>query len=221
MTTLISILKCYPVPAHLIWSYWQSNADRIIYRENSHRSWSQQFIYHHWRTQRLHCWIFELTDLWKDLNCSQTSNPDAALIVAGDFNQANLKKDGHRAKSRPVFGKSDYAAILLRSTYVNKLRHMPPVMREVRKWTSQSEATLQSALHGTVWTSPLMSEMISMDSLSLRWTSFVKQQKQLFPKIQLNHSTTRNKWITRTMWGAINTPCSLRFRAADRKHGQL
>ncbi len=33
-----------------------------------------------------------LSDLCKDLYCSQTSNPDAALIVAGDFNQANLKK---------------------------------------------------------------------------------------------------------------------------------
>ncbi len=30
--------------------------------------------------------------LCKDLNFSQTSNPDAALIVAGDFNQVNLKK---------------------------------------------------------------------------------------------------------------------------------
>ncbi len=33
-----------------------------------------------------------LSDLCKDLNCSQTSNPDTALTVAGDFNQANLKK---------------------------------------------------------------------------------------------------------------------------------
>ena len=33
-----------------------------------------------------------LSDLRKDLNCSQASNPDAALIVVGDFNQANLKK---------------------------------------------------------------------------------------------------------------------------------
>ncbi len=31
-----------------------------------------------------------LSDLCKDLNCSQTSNPDAALILAVDFNQVNL-----------------------------------------------------------------------------------------------------------------------------------
>ena len=34
----------------------------------------------------------ELLALCKDLNCSQISNPDAALIVAGDFNLVNLKK---------------------------------------------------------------------------------------------------------------------------------
>ncbi|XP_070767760.1 2,4-dienoyl-CoA reductase [(3E)-enoyl-CoA-producing], mitochondrial isoform X2 [Enoplosus armatus] len=32
------------------------------------------------------------SDLYKDLNCSQIGNPDAAVIVAGNFNQANLKK---------------------------------------------------------------------------------------------------------------------------------
>ncbi len=33
-----------------------------------------------------------LLDLCKDPYCSQTSNPDAVLTVAGDFNQANFKK---------------------------------------------------------------------------------------------------------------------------------
>ena len=28
---------------------------------------------------------------------------------------------------------------------------MPPVMQEVRKWSGQSEAALQSALHDVVW----------------------------------------------------------------------
>ncbi len=31
-----------------------------------------------------------LSDLCKDLKCSQTGNPDAALIVAGDVSQTNL-----------------------------------------------------------------------------------------------------------------------------------
>ncbi len=61
----VGILKCYPVPAHLIWSYWQSNADRTIYQENC--SLSQQF--------------YISLDLCKDLNCLQTSNPDAELTV--------------------------------------------------------------------------------------------------------------------------------------------
>ncbi len=113
-----------------------------------------------------------------DLNYSQTRNPDAALIVAGDFNQANIKKvmpefhqhidcaprgmntldhcytpfkDGYRVESRPTFRKTDDAAILLRSKYVNKLRRMPPVTNQVRKWTSQSEAALQIALQDAYW----------------------------------------------------------------------
>ena len=89
-----------------------------------------------------------LSDLCKDFNCSQTGNPDAAPIVTGDLNQANLEKvmpdfhqlidcatrgintldhcytpfkNGYRADMLPVFGKSDHAAILLKSKYVNKL----------------------------------------------------------------------------------------------------
>ncbi len=89
-------------------------------------------------------WIHRLPclDLCKDLNCSQTSNPDVAVIVAADFNQANLKKvmpefhqhidcatrgintldhcytpfkNGYRMESLPVFRQSDHTGILLRS----------------------------------------------------------------------------------------------------------
>ena len=38
------------------------------------------------------CTETALSDLCKNFNCSLIGNPDAALIVAGDFNQANLKK---------------------------------------------------------------------------------------------------------------------------------
>ncbi len=57
----VGILKCYPVPAHLIWSYWQSNADHTFRQGNLHRPLSQQSISHHRRVQRLPCWIFAKT----------------------------------------------------------------------------------------------------------------------------------------------------------------
>ena len=35
------------------------------------------------------------SDLCENLKCSQTGNPDVALIVTGDFNQVNHKKVKH------------------------------------------------------------------------------------------------------------------------------
>ncbi len=68
-----------------------------------------------------------------------------------------------------MFRKSDHAAI---SKRVNKLRCTPPVTREVRKWTGQSEAALQTALHDAVWNmSQVTLDVIEdiNDSLSLWW----------------------------------------------------
>ncbi len=105
-------------------------------------------------------------------------HPDAAFIIYGDFNKANLKKimpkfhqniscptrglntlnhcytllkNAYKAHSLPAFGKSDHAAIFLTPEYKQRMVQVPPVEREVTRWSSHSEATLQAALDDIDW----------------------------------------------------------------------
>ena len=124
------------------------------------------------------CTKTALTVLHDALNSYQASDPMAALAVAGDFNKANLKKvmpnlyqhidcatrgsrtldhcytpfkGGYKAQSLAPVGKSDHAAVFLWPSYVNKLRREPPMTRQVRRWTDQSEDSMRVALHEALW----------------------------------------------------------------------
>ncbi len=105
-------------------------------------------------------------------------HPDAASIIAGDFNKANLKKvmpnfyqhiscptrglntldhcytplkNAYKAHSLPAFGKLDHAAIFLTPKYKQRIVLDPPVEWKVTRWSSHSEATLQAALDDVDW----------------------------------------------------------------------
>lgn len=75
------ILK-YSPHAHLMQSYWQSNVVRTFNQGDLHQLSSQQSTSDQ-AQKLLHCIV-----------CSKllTNYADTALIVAGDFNQANCKK---------------------------------------------------------------------------------------------------------------------------------
>ncbi len=105
-------------------------------------------------------------------------HPDAASIIAEDFNKANLKKvmpnfhqhiscptrglntlghcytqlkNAYKAHLLPAFGKSDHAAIFLTPEYKQRIVQDTPVEREMTSWSSHSEATLQAALDDVDW----------------------------------------------------------------------
>ena len=99
----------------------------------------------------------------------ETTNPEAAFIVAGDFNKANLKtrlpkfyqhidcatragktldhcysnfRDAYKALPRPPFGKADHDFILLIPAYRQKLKQEAPTLRSVQRWSDQADSTL-------------------------------------------------------------------------------
>ncbi len=122
-------------------------------------------------------------------------HPDAAFIIAGDFNKANLRqvmpnfqqhascptrgpntldhcyslfKNAYKARSLPAFGKSDHAAIFLTPEYKQRLAQEPPVQRVVTRWSSHSEAMLQAALDDVNWDMLTFSGRVHLTSASSR-----------------------------------------------------
>lgn len=104
------------------------------------------------------------------LDANRKPYTEAAFIVAGDFNKANLltslpKFYQHidcvtRAGSildhcysnfcdaynpPPAFGKSDHDSILLIPAYRQKLKPETPILRSIQRWSDQSDSTLQDS----------------------------------------------------------------------------
>lgn len=162
----------FPGDAHLTWSSSPSSVTRSTSLRRFLLWLFWQFKSHKWtitRRYQTYMLCFAATKLNIQL---------PTLIVKGDFNRARLKqvmpnfhqhvtcltrkdntldhcynlfKGGYKAISPPAFRKSDCAAILLTPEYKQTLLQEAPMMREVRCWTSQSEAMMQDALGGIDW----------------------------------------------------------------------
>ncbi len=119
-----------------------------------------------------------LSNLHDEISGYVNKHPDAACIIAGDFNKANLKKvllnfhqhiscptrglntldhcytplnNAYKAHSLPAFGKSDHVVIFLTPEYKQRIAREPPVEREVTRWSPHSEAMLQASLDDVEW----------------------------------------------------------------------
>ncbi len=136
-------------------------------------------------------------------------HPDAASIIAVDFNKANLGqvmtnfhqhvscptrgpnilhhcyiqlKKAYKTRSLPVFGKSDHAAIFL--TYKQRLVQEPPVEREVTRWSSHSEDMLQAALDDVDWNMFLTSSSDVNEFPDVALSLQQKEQTVIVPTVQ-------------------------------------
>ena len=124
------------------------------------------------------CTKTALSQLDKEICNQATTHPEAALLVAGDFNAGKLKSvlpnfyrhvkcatrgknildhlyslhgDAYKALPHPPFGKSDHNSILLIPAYDQKLNQEAPVTRSIRKWSEDADAMLQDCFASTDW----------------------------------------------------------------------
>ncbi|KAK1802532.1 hypothetical protein P4O66_004157 [Electrophorus voltai] len=173
-----------------------------------------------------------LCELHEALTQFQAQHRDAALIVVGDFNSANLKsampnlyqhvtfptrgnrtldhcytpyKDSYKALAHPPFGKSDHAAIFLLPKYKQRVKREAPVQREVARWTDQSVAALQDGLDDADW------DMFcrSTDDVSEFTEAVVgfigKLVDDTIPRTSIKTFPNQKLWVDRTIREALNS----------------
>lgn len=112
------------------------------------------------------------------VNKLENTHPDAAFVVLGDFNRANMKnvlpkyyqhvslptrgehtldhcytpfRNGYKPLLRPAFDKSDHSAILLLPAYKQRLKLEKTVSRQVHRWSRTSDEVLQDCFETTDW----------------------------------------------------------------------
>uniref|UniRef100_A0A8C9VFB8 Reverse transcriptase domain-containing protein n=1 Tax=Scleropages formosus TaxID=113540 RepID=A0A8C9VFB8_SCLFO len=119
-----------------------------------------------------------LKELYGRIGEQETAHPEAAIIVTGDFNKADLRTiapklhqhvtcntredrvldrcytpfpNGYKSLPRPPFGKSDHCSVLLLPAYRQKLKRGAPALRTIRCWSDQSDSVLQDCFDHVDW----------------------------------------------------------------------
>ncbi len=172
-----------------------------------------------------------LLNLHDVLSGYNNKHPDAAFIIAGDFNKANLKKvlpnfhqhiscptrglntldhcytplkNAYKAHLLPAFDKSDHFAIFLTPEYKQRIVHEPPVEREVTRWSSHSEAMLQASLDDVDWDMfrTSSSDVSEFTDVALSFVNTLT--KQATETVTIKTFSNQKPWVDRSIRDAVN-----------------
>ncbi len=172
-----------------------------------------------------------LSKLHDELSGYINKHPDAACIIAGDFNKANLRKvmpnfqqhiscptrgqntldhcytqfkNAYKARSLPAFGKSDHAAIFLTPEYKQRIVQKPPVEREVTRWSSHSEAMLQASLDDVDW-DMFRASSADVSEFTDVAVSFINTlTDQATETLTIRTFSNQKPWVDRSIRDAVN-----------------
>ncbi len=172
-----------------------------------------------------------LSKLHDELSGYINKHPDAACIIAGDFNKANLRKvmpnfqqhiscptrgqntldhcytqfkNAYKARSLPAFGKSDHAAIFLTPEYKQRIVQKPPVEREVTRWSSHSEAMLQASLDDVDW-DMFQASSADVSEFTDVAVSFINTlTDQATETLTIRTFSNQKPWVDRSIRDAVN-----------------
>ncbi len=172
-----------------------------------------------------------LSKLHDELSGYINKHPDAASIIAEDFNKANLKKvmpnfhqhvscptrgpntldhcytqfkKAYKARSLPAFGKSDHAAIFLTPEYKQRIVQEPPVEREVTCWSSHSEAMLQAALDDVDWDMFRASSSDISEFMDVELSFVNTLTEQATETVKIRTFSNQKPWVDRTIHDVVN-----------------
>ncbi|KAI5085717.1 hypothetical protein C0J45_2273, partial [Silurus meridionalis] len=140
-----------------------------------------------------------LQNLANQISGLEQKHPDSLFIILGDFNRAKLTlelpkyrqpiscptrekntldhcytvlKDGYRSVPWAALGNSDHRLVHLIPTYRQKLKSVKPVVKTVKKWTSEVKQELQDCFDCTDW-SVFEDGTDSLDELTDTVTSYI------------------------------------------------
>ncbi len=172
-----------------------------------------------------------LSKLNDDLSGYTNKHPDAAFIIAGDFNKASRRqvmpnfyqhvscptrwpnkldpcytqfKNAYNARSLPAFGKLDHAAIFLTPEYKQMIAHEPPVEREVTRWSSHSEAMLQAALDDIDWDMFQVSSSDVSEFMNVVLSFVNTLTEQATETVTIKTFSNQKSWVDRSIRVAVN-----------------
>ncbi len=181
-----------------------------------------------------------LSKLHDVLSGYSNKHHDAASIIVGDFNKANLRKvmpnfhqhvscptrgpntldhcytpfkNAYKARSLTAFGKSDHNVIFLTPEYKQRFVQEPPVEREVTCWSSHSEAMLHAALDDVYWDMFRVSSSDVSEFMDVALSFVNTLTEQATEMVTIRTFSNQKPWLDRSIRDAVNH-CTAAYNAS-------
>ncbi len=177
-----------------------------------------------------------LRELYRNISEQETTHPDAAFVITGDFNKANFKKNSSkilsarhhqhawRSHTRPLlhplpgriqvpprqpFGKSDHSSVLLLPAYRQKLKREAPALRTVHCWSDQSDAILQDCFDHVDWDMFRAASEDDIEAYSDTVTCFIRKCiDDVVPTKTIRIYPNQKPWINSDVRSALSARTS-------------